>query len=39
VLFLASDEARFVNGNALCVDNVWYPKGDPTCAAGLLACP
>ncbi|MCP4070283.1 MAG: SDR family oxidoreductase [Hyphomicrobiales bacterium] len=27
VLFLASDESSFVNGNALYVDNGWYAKG------------
>lgn len=27
VLFLASDEASFINGNALYVDNGWYAKG------------
>ncbi len=27
VLFLASDEASFINGNALYVDNGWYTKG------------
>ena len=27
VVFLASDEASFVNGNALYVDNGWYAKG------------
>ncbi len=27
VLFLASDEASFVNGAALYVDNGWYAKG------------
>lgn len=27
VLFLASDQASFVNGNALYVDNGWYAKG------------
>jgi len=26
-LFLASDEASFVNGAALYVDNGWYAKG------------
>ena len=27
VVFLASDEASFINGNALYVDNGWYAKG------------
>jgi NAD(P)-dependent dehydrogenase (short-subunit alcohol dehydrogenase family) len=27
VLFLASDEASFITGNALYVDNGWYTKG------------
>ena len=27
VVFLASDEASFVNGNATYVDNGWYAKG------------
>jgi len=27
VVFLASDEASFVNGNALYVDNGWHVKG------------
>jgi NAD(P)-dependent dehydrogenase (short-subunit alcohol dehydrogenase family) len=27
VVFLASDEASFVNGHALYVDNGWYTKG------------
>ena len=27
VLFLASDESRFVNGQALYIDNGWYSKG------------
>ena len=27
VIFLASDEASFINGNALYVDNGWYAKG------------
>ena len=27
VLFLASDEASFINGTALYVDNGWYAKG------------
>ena len=27
VLYLASDEASFVNGNAFYVDNGWYAKG------------
>ena len=26
-LFLASDEASFINGTALYVDNGWYVKG------------
>ncbi|MFB3058421.1 MAG: SDR family oxidoreductase, partial [Gammaproteobacteria bacterium] len=27
VVFLASDEASFITGNALYVDNGWYAKG------------
>ena len=27
VLFLASNEASFISGNALYVDNGWYAKG------------
>ena len=27
MVFLALDEASFVNGNALYVDNGWYAKG------------
>lgn len=27
VVFLASDEASFISGNALYVDNGWYAKG------------
>ena len=27
VVFIASDEASFVNGNATYVDNGWYAKG------------
>jgi NAD(P)-dependent dehydrogenase (short-subunit alcohol dehydrogenase family) len=27
VVFLASDEASFITGNALYVDNGWYTKG------------
>jgi enoyl-[acyl-carrier-protein] reductase (NADH) len=26
-VFLASDEASFITGNALYVDNGWYAKG------------
>jgi len=39
VLFLASDEARFVNGNALYVDNVWYPKGGSHLCGGPVGLP